>query len=64
MSDLDQVTLNAGDKSVVLPVITPTLRNDCVDIAKLTNATGYFTYDSGFTAPASCKSAISLLAAS
>ncbi|MEP9732136.1 citrate synthase [Xanthomonas euvesicatoria] len=58
MSDLDQVTLNAGDKSVVLPVLKPTLGNDCVDISKLTKETGLFTYDSGFTATASCKSAI------
>ncbi|MEG2979738.1 MAG: citrate (Si)-synthase, partial [Stenotrophomonas sp.] len=61
MSDLDQVTLNAGDTSVVLPVIKPTLGNDCVDIAKLTKETGYFTYDSGFTATASCKSAITYI---
>ncbi|KLD79572.1 citrate synthase [Xanthomonas hyacinthi] len=61
MSDLDQVTLNAGDKSVVLPVLKPTLGNDCVDIAKLTKETGLFTYDSGFTATASCKSAITYI---
>ncbi len=61
MSDLDQVTLNAGDKSVVLPVLKPTLGNDCVDIAKLTKDTGLFTYDSGFTATASCKSAITYI---
>jgi len=57
VSELDQVTLNAGDKSVVLPVLKPTLGNDCVDISKLTKETGLFTYDSGFTATASCKSA-------
>ncbi|MRG99521.1 citrate synthase [Xanthomonas sontii] len=61
MSDLDQVTLNAGDKSVVLPVLKPTLGNDCVDISKLTKETGLFTYDSGFTATASCKSAITYI---
>ncbi|MBV6849428.1 citrate synthase [Xanthomonas axonopodis pv. cajani] len=61
MSDLDQVTLNAGDKSVVLPVLKPTLGNDCVDISKLTKDTGLFTYDSGFTATASCKSAITYI---
>ncbi|MBN8796889.1 MAG: citrate (Si)-synthase, partial [Stenotrophomonas nitritireducens] len=43
MSDLDQVTLNAGDKSVVLPVVKPVLGNDCVDISKLTKETGLFT---------------------
>ena len=61
MSDLDQVTLNAGDKSVVLPVLKPTFGNDCVDISKLTKETGLFTYDSGFTATASCKSAITYI---
>jgi citrate synthase (EC 2.3.3.1) len=61
VSELDQVTLNAGDKSVVLPVLKPTLGNDCVDISKLTKETGLFTYDSGFTATASCKSAITYI---
>ena len=61
MSKPDQVTLNAGDKSVSLPVLSPTLGNDCVDISKLTRETGLFTYDSGFTATASCKSAITYI---
>ena len=61
MSDLDQVTLNAGDTSVVLPVVKPVLGNDCVDISKLTKETGLFTYDSGHTATASCKSAITYI---
>ena len=61
MSNLDQVTLNAGDKSVALPVLKPTLGNDCIDISKLTKETGLFTYDSGFTATASCKSAITYI---
>jgi citrate synthase len=61
VSELDQVTLNAGDKSVVLPVLKPTLGNDCVDVSKLTRETGLFTYDSGFTATASCKSAITYI---
>ncbi len=61
MSELDHVTLNAGDKNVDLPVLKPTLGNDCIDIAKLTRETGLFTYDSGFTATASCKSAITYI---
>lgn len=61
MSELDHVTLNAGDKNVDLPVLKPTLGNDCIDIAKLTKETGLFTYDSGFTATASCKSAITYI---
>ena len=61
MSNLDQVTLNAGDKSVALPVLKPTLGNDCIDISRLPRETGLFTYDSGFTATASCKSAITYI---
>ena len=61
MSELDQVTLNAGDTSVVMPVLKPTLGNDCVDISRLTKETGLFTYDSGFTATASCKSAVTYI---
>ncbi|WP_368561580.1 citrate synthase [Pseudoxanthomonas sp. UTMC 1351] len=61
MSEFDQVTLNAGDKSVALPVLKPTLGNDCIDVSKLTKETGLFTYDSGFTATASCKSAITYI---
>ncbi|GAB2495464.1 citrate synthase [Pseudoxanthomonas sangjuensis] len=61
MSDLNQATLTAGDKSVALPVLKPTLGNECVDISKLTRETGLFTYDSGFTATASCKSAVTYI---
>ncbi|MDH5822901.1 citrate synthase [Luteimonas sp. RD2P54] len=61
MSDLDQVTLGAGDKSVTLPVHTGTLGNPCIDISRLPKETGCFTYDAGFTATASCKSAITYI---
>ena len=61
MSESKDVTLAAGDKSVVLPVIRPTLGNDCIDIAKLPKETGCFTYDNGFTATASCRSAITYI---
>ena len=57
----DNVVLNAGGKSVELPVLKRTLGNDCVDVSKLTRETGLFTYDSGFTATASCKSAITYI---
>ena len=58
---LDAATLTAGDKSVTLPVLTPVLGQPCIDIAKLPKETGCFTYDSGFTATASCKSAITYI---
>ncbi len=60
-SAIDQVTLHAGDASVALPVLKPTLGNDCIDIARLPKETGLFTYDSGFAATASCKSAITYI---
>jgi len=58
---LDQVTLDAAGKTVTLPVLHGTLGNPCVDISKLPKETGCFTYDSGFTATASCKSAITYI---
>ena len=60
-SGLDQVTLTAGDKSVTLPVHHPTLGAPCIDIGKLPKETGCFTYDNGFTATASCRSAITYI---
>ncbi|MFD0739199.1 citrate synthase [Lysobacter koreensis] len=60
-SRLDQVTLAAGDKSVSLPVQHPVLGAPCIDISKLPKETGCFTYDAGFTATASCKSAITYI---
>ncbi|KRA18067.1 MULTISPECIES: citrate synthase [unclassified Lysobacter] len=51
----------AGDKSVTLPVQHPVLGASCIDIAKVPKETGLFTYDPGFTATASCKSAITYI---
>ncbi|MFT3898295.1 MAG: citrate synthase [Thermomonas sp.] len=61
MSDPKDATLTVGDKSVALPVIRPTLGNDCIDIARLPKETGCFTYDNGFTATAACRSAITYI---
>ncbi|MEH6419311.1 citrate synthase [Pseudomonas sp. CGJS7] len=58
---LDQVSVTAGDKNFALPVQHPVLGAPCVDIAKLPKETGMFTYDPGFTATASCKSAITYI---
>ncbi|MFP5373888.1 MAG: citrate/2-methylcitrate synthase, partial [Gammaproteobacteria bacterium] len=57
----DLVTLQAADQSVELPVVAPVLGNPCIDIAGLPKATGCFTYDPGFGATASCKSAITYI---
>jgi citrate synthase len=59
--DHKSVTLNAGDKSVELPVQTGTLGPPCIDIGKLYKETGSFTYDPGFMSTASCRSAITYI---
>ncbi|MEO7478957.1 MAG: citrate synthase [Lysobacteraceae bacterium] len=63
MSDTKSVTLSdaASGKSVELPLVPGTIGPSCIDIAKLPGATGHFTFDSGFTATASCKSAITYI---
>ena len=58
---LDQVIVSVDDKSVTLPVQHPVLGAPCIDIARLPKETGCFTYDPGFTATASCKSAITYI---
>ena len=61
MPELEQITLTAGEKSVDMPVLHPTLGQPCIDIARLPKETGCFTYDPGFGATASCKSAITYI---
>ncbi|KAA2285316.1 citrate synthase [Arenimonas fontis] len=61
MSDIKSVQLSAAGRNVELPVHNGTLGAPCVDIARLPKETGLFTYDSGFTATASCKSAITYI---
>ncbi|MFC4729391.1 citrate synthase [Coralloluteibacterium thermophilus] len=48
-------------KNVELPVLRGTLGAPCVGVAKLPKETGNFTYDPGFTATASCRSAITYI---
>jgi len=57
----DSITLNAAGKSVELPLIAPSIGQTTVDISRLPRETGLFTYDPGFTATASCKSAITYI---
>ncbi|MCB1811249.1 MAG: citrate synthase [Candidatus Competibacteraceae bacterium] len=55
------LTDNSTGKSIELPVYRPTHGNPVIDIASVSKALGYFTYDPGFVATASCKSAITYL---
>ena len=60
-SRIEKVSLTAADTTIELPVEHGTLGAPCIDIAKLPKQTGCFTYDPGFTATASCKSAITYI---
>ena len=54
-------SLQAGEKSVDLPLLSGSVGPDCVDISKLYKETGTFTYDPGFMSTASCRSAITYI---
>lgn len=54
-------TLTIGDKTVELPIFTPTSGPDVLDIRKLYGQAGVFTYDPGFTSTASCDSTITFI---
>lgn len=50
-----------GGPSVELPIITSELGADVIDIRSLYKDTGYFTFDPGFLATASCESKITYI---
>ena len=45
---------------IELPILSPSLGNDVIDIARLTSE-GYFTYDPGFVSTAACDSNITYI---
>ena len=55
------MTDNATGKQVELDVLSPTIGTKTIDIRKLHKELGYFTYDPGFMATASCSSKITYL---
>ncbi|WP_333842636.1 citrate synthase [Pelomicrobium sp.] len=55
------ITFNDGKPAVELPVLSGTLGPDVVDIRTLYAKSGVFTYDPGFMATASCRSAITYI---
>ncbi len=52
---MNTVTLtdNRTGKSYELPILTPTIGPDVIDVRALYKETGMFTYDPGFTSTAS-----------
>ncbi len=55
------LTDNATGKSIELPVIEGSIGPKVIDVRKLYAQTGYFTYDPGFMATASCRSSITYI---
>ena len=53
--------LTIGDKVITLPIHSPTVGSDVIDIRKLYGDTGTFTYDPGFTSTAACESTITYI---
>jgi citrate synthase len=54
-------TLTFGGKAIEMPIHSPTLGPDVVDIRKLYAEGDVFTYDPGFTSTAACESAITYI---
>src|SRR5690554_928175 len=54
-------TLSFDGKSFELPMFTPTVGPEVIDIRKLYGQAGVFTYDPGFTSTASCDSTITYI---
>ncbi|MCH9689076.1 MAG: citrate (Si)-synthase, partial [Gammaproteobacteria bacterium] len=50
-----------GLEPVELPIYTPTLGNEVIDINPLSSAVGMFTFDPGFVSTASCESKITYI---
>ena len=54
-------TLTLDGKSFELPVMSPVLGPDVIDIRKLYDAADMFTFDPGFTSTAACESEITFI---
>ncbi len=61
MSTTKTAKLSLGDKTIDLPVLSPTVGPDVLDITKLYAQAEVFTYDPGFTSTAACDSAITYI---
>ena len=61
MADAKTARITLNDKNVELPILSPTVGPDCVDIRKLYAQADVFTFDPGFTSTASCASAITYI---
>jgi citrate synthase len=55
------LTDNSTGKSLELPVYSPTIGPDVIDVTRLYGQHGTFTFDPGFAATASCESRITFI---
>ena len=55
-----KATLSVDGKGLDLPIYSPTLGRDVIDVSSLV-ANGVFTFDPGFTSTASCESKITFI---
>ena len=53
--------LTVGGVTYDLPILSPTVGPDVIDIRKLYAQAGVFTYDPGFTSTAACDSHITFI---
>ena len=53
--------ISVGDKNWSFPIYEGTIGPDVIDISKLYNTSGMFTYDPGFTSTGSCESKITYI---
>jgi citrate synthase len=58
---VNSATLTIGNKTYDLPIMSPTVGPDVVDIRKLYGEADVFTFDPGFTSTASCQSDITYI---
>ncbi|MBF9036576.1 citrate (Si)-synthase [Rhodobacterales bacterium HKCCE2091] len=61
MADTKTATLTFDNKSFELPMRSPTVGPDVVDIQKLYGQAGIFTHDPGFTSTSSCESGLTFI---
>lgn len=61
MAEKKTATLSLDGKDYSLPVMTPTVGPEVVDIRKLYGQADVFTFDPGFTSTAACESAITFI---
>ena len=61
MAETKSATLTLDNKIYDLPIHSPTIGPDVLDIRKLYGEADVFTFDPGFTSTAACESAITYI---